>query len=318
MGNSQSLENNHMRNININKHVDPVYTPEYQQIIKEVKSSLTTDLDERPIEVIYILRLEHGYWYIGRTTNMERRYIQHTLGKGAKWTFLHRPLAIHETIPMKSEKHEDEITIEYMKKYGMHNVRGGKFCQVELKNYNIKEIEKKMSMTNIKNAIHIENTPDIKNIISFNNVYNLPTIIEEEEDIYIDSEWAKNEDKLLHCVKDFPMCQLTTIFKRPQNSIKQRLEIIDKYRGIKRSVLKNLVCRGVTRDKQNEIMNYAIDNDILRFHFSLDKYDFTKPLDIIVIWNNIISSLSEPNMNLSFIREIAKTYFFIIYLQPNA
>ena len=315
MGNSQSLENNHMRYINT--HVDPVYTPEYQQIIKEVKTSLTTDLDNRPIEVIYILRLEHGYWYIGRTTNMERRYMQHISGKGAKWTFLHRPLAIHETISLKSEKHEDEITIEYMKKYGMHNVRGGKFCQVELKDYNIREIEKKLRNTDVKKSINIENTPAVKNVYKspvdfYNKIYNLPI------EIYTDREWTENEDKLLKNVKDLPICQLGDIFERPRNSIIQRLEFIEEFRGIRKSVLKNLVCNGITKYKQNEIINYAIDNDILRFHFSFDKYNFTKPIDIIVIWNNIVSSLNEPDMNLSFICDIRKTHFCIIYLQPNA
>ena len=307
MGNSQSLENNYTRDININKRVDPVYTP---------------DLDGRPIEVIYILKLEHGYWYIGRTTNIERRYMQHTLGKGAKWTFLHRPLAIHETIPLKSEQHEDEITIEYMKKYGMSNVRGGKFCQVELKDYNIREIEKKIRNHVVKKSIHVENTPDIKNTTNFNKVYKSSVdiynhIYDLPAEIYTDSEWTNNEDKLLKSVKDLPICQLTDIFERPRNSIIQRLEFIDDYRGIRKSVLKNLVCNGVSIYKLNETINYGIDNDILRFHFSFDKYDFTKPLDIIVIWNNIVSSLNEPDMNVAFICEIRKTHFCIIYLQPN-
>ena len=111
------------------------------------------------VEHIYILQLEHGYWYIGRTTNIQRRYIQHTSGKGAKWTFLHKPIKIHETIPLKSEQHEDGLTIEYMKKYGIRNVRGGRFCQVELKHYNISEIERLIAKS-IKNSNTSETVPE--------------------------------------------------------------------------------------------------------------------------------------------------------------
>jgi hypothetical protein len=42
------------------------------------------------------------------------------------------PIKIVETRPMTSNHDENNITKDYMKKYGIDNVRGGSYCQVEL------------------------------------------------------------------------------------------------------------------------------------------------------------------------------------------
>ena len=91
---------------------------------------------------IYVLKLEKDKWYIGRSANVERRFEQHMNGTGANWTFLHKPIEIYYQRPMISESDEDEVTREYMMKYGIHNVRGGSYCEVELKPWNIKTINK--------------------------------------------------------------------------------------------------------------------------------------------------------------------------------
>ena len=96
------------------------------------------------MDVIYVLRLRNDKWYIGRTSNVERRYEQHLKGEGSKWTFLHQPLNIHETRELKSDDDEDLVTLEYMERFGIYNVRGGRFCAVELKPWNVKEIKEKL------------------------------------------------------------------------------------------------------------------------------------------------------------------------------
>jgi predicted GIY-YIG superfamily endonuclease len=84
---------------------------------------------------VYVLKLEQGKYYIGQTVDVDRRYAQH-LGKiegGATWTKTYRPLEIIEVIDVVSgvrevSRMENEITIKYAIKYGVDNVRGGKYC----------------------------------------------------------------------------------------------------------------------------------------------------------------------------------------------
>jgi len=118
------------------------------------------------MDKIYVLRLHNDKWYIGRTSNVERRFEQHVSGDGAKWTFLHKPLNIHEIREIKSDNDEDTITREYMKEFGIYNVRGGRYCAVEFKPWHIKEI--KQDMMNDK---FIKNISELKNKVS-NEIFN--------------------------------------------------------------------------------------------------------------------------------------------------
>lgn len=97
------------------------------------------------MDTLYVLSLEDNKWYVGRTGNIERRFEQHMKGEGAKWTFLHKPIKIFETRELKSDAYEDEVTLDYMETYGMRNVRGGQFCSVELKPWDIKKIQPAMN-----------------------------------------------------------------------------------------------------------------------------------------------------------------------------
>jgi predicted GIY-YIG superfamily endonuclease len=118
------------------------------------------------MDKIYVLRLHNDKWYVGRTSNVERRFEQHMNGDGAKWTFLHKPINIHEIREIKSDNDEDTITREYMKEFGIYNVRGGRYCAVEFKPWHIKKI--KQDMTNDK---FIKNISELKIKVS-NELFN--------------------------------------------------------------------------------------------------------------------------------------------------
>jgi hypothetical protein len=118
------------------------------------------------MDKIYVLRLHNDKWYVGRTSNVERRFEQHVSGDGAKWTFLHKPINIHEIREIESDNDEDIIAREYMKEFGIYNVRGGRYCAVEFKPWHIKEI--KQDMTNDK---FIKNISELKNRVS-NEIFN--------------------------------------------------------------------------------------------------------------------------------------------------
>lgn len=86
---------------------------------------------------LYALELEDNCWYIGLTRDVDKRFKQHCRRKGADWTKLHKPIAIHEVRPTEltdeaeASKLEDAMTIEYAIMYGIDFVRGGGYCQTK-------------------------------------------------------------------------------------------------------------------------------------------------------------------------------------------
>ena len=89
---------------------------------------------------IYILPLEDGYYYVGSTTRLDKRFKEHVQGTGAAWTKLHPPLGkeLMQTweIPNMSlfqvEQMEDVLTVAMQKKYGLNKVRGGYTVQTQM------------------------------------------------------------------------------------------------------------------------------------------------------------------------------------------
>jgi predicted GIY-YIG superfamily endonuclease len=84
------------------------------------------------METLYVLECEDNRWYVGKTTDIDRRFAQHLAGKGSEWTREYAPIRIAETRPITSPYDETNVTKDYMKKYGIDNVRGGAYCSVEL------------------------------------------------------------------------------------------------------------------------------------------------------------------------------------------
>lgn len=86
---------------------------------------------------IYCLRLEGGYFYIGQTVDVERRFAIHMSGKGSAWTKIHKPIEIIETMFLEgiSESDavdlEDKMTFKYADKHTERKVRGGRHCRIK-------------------------------------------------------------------------------------------------------------------------------------------------------------------------------------------
>lgn len=81
---------------------------------------------------IYILQLQHGKYYVGRTTDLTRRLQHHREGKGSAWTTLHPMIRLERSIPNASVYDEDRYVKEYMGKHGIDHVRGGTYSSIEL------------------------------------------------------------------------------------------------------------------------------------------------------------------------------------------
>lgn len=81
---------------------------------------------------IYTLKLEKGKYYVGKTNNPEFRLKSHFSSNGSKWTKIYKPLKVIELKPNCDDYDEDKITMQYMDRYGINNVRGGSFVSVKL------------------------------------------------------------------------------------------------------------------------------------------------------------------------------------------
>lgn len=88
---------------------------------------------------VYVLKLQHGKYYVGKTTDTESRIYEHFSGYGSEWTALHRPLSVMHVYNGVAASDEDKITKEYMDKYGWQNVRGGSYCNIDLREQDLND-----------------------------------------------------------------------------------------------------------------------------------------------------------------------------------
>ena len=86
---------------------------------------------------IYVLRLQGGRYYVGKSEDVMNRYAQHLNGTGSAWTKKYKPISLEKTIYNVSPFEEDKVTKEYMSKYGIDKVRGGSYVETELSDFHI-------------------------------------------------------------------------------------------------------------------------------------------------------------------------------------
>ena len=82
---------------------------------------------------VYILLLESNKFYVGYSERaVGERFREHFSNCGSMWTKKYPPVQVLEYLPGHTLADEDRITLELMKKYGWWNVRGGKWCRVNM------------------------------------------------------------------------------------------------------------------------------------------------------------------------------------------
>jgi len=92
------------------------------------------------MEQVYVLQCKSGKYYVGKTTDVMRRFEEHKSGKGSAWTKKYPPARLMECKPMTSPHDENNMTKDLMKKYGVENVRGGSYTQMDLPDELVKAI----------------------------------------------------------------------------------------------------------------------------------------------------------------------------------
>jgi hypothetical protein len=99
---------------------------------------------------IYVLQLQQGKYYVGKTNNPQFRLESHFNSNGSEWTKLYKPLGLLELKPNCDDYDEDKITRQYMDTYGIHNVRGGSFVSIKLDKSTIDVLKQMSNGTNNK------------------------------------------------------------------------------------------------------------------------------------------------------------------------
>jgi len=97
---------------------------------------------------VYVLRLEGGRYYVGKTDNVMNRYQQHLSGSGSAWTRKYKPVSLVKCIENVSSFEEDKVTKEYMSKYGIDKVRGGSYVAEELSTFHIDALNMEIRAAN--------------------------------------------------------------------------------------------------------------------------------------------------------------------------
>lgn len=106
----------------------------------------------RDIIYIYVLQCDLGKYYVGRTLNprfsiKDCNNINH---KGIQWINYYKPRYLVEILRSNDTWDEDKITLKYMDKYGIENVRGGAFSTYVLSSDQIQTIQYMISCANGK------------------------------------------------------------------------------------------------------------------------------------------------------------------------
>jgi len=96
---------------------------------------------------IYVLKLNNGKYYVGKTSNPYFRIESHFHLEGSEWTKIHIPVKLVEFIE-GDDYDEDKYTKMYMDKYGIDNVRGGSYTSVKLDKETKNQLVKISNSTN--------------------------------------------------------------------------------------------------------------------------------------------------------------------------
>ncbi|CAL6435044.1 unnamed protein product [Bathycoccus prasinos] len=127
-------------------HYNSVYPNTDEDLSKneEEETKMTSNDDW----TIYVLKCKQRKWYVGKTRKLSGRIVQHFCSNGSAWTRKYPPIKVHDRHRNCTARDEDKYTKEMMNKYGIDNVRGGSYCQIELDEH------QRMTLRRESNATH--------------------------------------------------------------------------------------------------------------------------------------------------------------------
>ena len=86
------------------------------------------------MEYVYVIKLESYKYFIGRAINVGKDYQVHVNGSANEWTKLYKAIAIEKISELNVERGctDDLWTKDYMRRFGIDNVQGGKYINMSL------------------------------------------------------------------------------------------------------------------------------------------------------------------------------------------
>lgn len=104
-------------------------------------ANVTNCVPPRNSYVFFVLELEKGNYFVGKTTNLNLAVLNEYNGLGSEWTKLYKPTKIINIIKINEKeeatvrKKHNDLVVSYMKSKGFHKVRGGDFYKSDTKNH---------------------------------------------------------------------------------------------------------------------------------------------------------------------------------------
>lgn len=98
--------------------------------------------------IVYVIQLFDNKYYVGRTNNLDRRIEEHKNGSGSEWTKKYPFIKLLKTINTNDLFIEDKYVKMYMNKYGINNVRGGSYSNIELNKEQENILKKELNSIN--------------------------------------------------------------------------------------------------------------------------------------------------------------------------
>jgi NAD-dependent DNA ligase len=127
----------------LEKYVDATETKEIKKdVVKDAKKEITKDVVKKIN--IYILGLEDEKYFVGTTTNSYFTLKSYLNNNKAAWTQKYKPLRVTRFIEDCYDYEEDIVTLNLMKIYGIANVRGGSYVNVNLDKATLDIIKEKI------------------------------------------------------------------------------------------------------------------------------------------------------------------------------
>ena len=99
---------------------------------------------------IYVLELEDGNVYVGKTNRGKARLEQHIKGRGAEWTKLHKPKRVMAYYQGAKDSDEQKVTNQMIRKYGAKKVRGGSITKRKMTKSEIDKLNKDLGFKQTK------------------------------------------------------------------------------------------------------------------------------------------------------------------------